>query len=88
MALQKTVTIRVVNKDVVFEDAYIKIVSVTGSKDDLNVIANVLTAFDGDIIKTFEFSFVPDQSETSLRWDKQAYEHLKTTDEFVDAVDV
>ena len=88
MALQKTVVKQVVNKEVEFKDAYIKIASLTGNKDNLNVIVIVLTEQEGEVIKSFEFNFIPDTSETSLRWDKQAYEYLKTTNEYADAIDV
>lgn len=88
MALQKNIEKQVINKTVIFEDAYIKIANITGNKELLLVTVEILTEVYGDIIKIFEFKFVPEENELSTRWDKQAYEYLKTTDEFADAVDV
>ena len=78
---------------VIVDDSYINIVSVNGNKESLTVYLNYYAS---DIarqsnklpLKQAVYSFVPDASLNSLRWDKQAYEYLKTLPEFEDAIDV
>lgn len=36
----------------------------------------------------YRFMFTPSTDDNSVRWDKQAYEYLKTLPEFKNAVDV
>lgn len=88
MALKKTITINYLNKELIFKDSYIKIDNVSGNKEMLNVIVKIFDFENGNVIKTFEFNFVPKAKDTALRWDKQAYEYLKTLDDFEDAIDV
>jgi len=64
-------------------NCYIKVEAVSGGKD--NVVASVL--FKSDTVaftKTYEF--VPDMDGSNFI--KQAYEHIKTLAEFVNAEDV
>jgi len=71
------------NQKITFS-AYVKVVSITGSKTQLN--AEVL--FKSDSHKfTKNYLFVPSVSIDSINFIAQAYEYLKTLPEFADAID-
>lgn len=86
MALSKTITKKVFGKEVVLNNTYIKIMSFSGDKE--NITLNVQTFINEDkkeVIENKCFSFVPDyEGENLLR---QAYEYLKTLEEYADAAD-
>jgi len=69
--------------DRTFANAYIKVISVIGDK---NVVSAEVGYFDSETrLFTKKFSFTP--SMDSGNFIAQAYMHLKTLDEFTNAVD-
>lgn len=89
MAIQKTIT----HKGIIINDAYGKIINLSGTKDKVTYtvaffVNSELAQDDSNAFNSLRYSFVPLQTENSDRWDKQAYEHLKTLPEYVNAIDV
>lgn len=81
------------SRGVIIENAYIRVVKLIGNKRvivfELDVFANEETANNGILpVETLVYSFVPSDEVNSERWDKQAYEHLKTLEGFKNAVDI
>jgi hypothetical protein len=88
MALQKTISL--VN-GVTLTDAYIKAKSVAGTKDnmviELTINASHALSDQNLSVCTRNYNFVPDlESEDNVF--KQAYDFLKTQDEYLNAIDV
>jgi len=90
MALTKTLTL---DSGVSVSGAYIRIDSVTGSKDSLN-----LTVYEYASQALFEagnsylepaktYSFTPSVEDTATNFIKQGYVYLKTLDAYSDATD-
>jgi hypothetical protein len=86
MALQLTTNLTVVNRDVVFQNAYCTVASITGSKS--RMIANVefRIAQGDELISMRGYEFVHD-CESPDGVFRQAYLHLKTLPEFSTATD-
>ena len=79
MALQKNINY----KGLTIANAYCKIISLNGNKDNIFYTIGVFSSKDeskdaSNIIKTFSYSFVPSQEDNAARWDKQAYENKDT----------
>lgn len=88
MAVSKTITY----KNITIENAYIKAEGFTGYKNGLTFYMRAYKDKDSsnstdNILTSDEITFVPDDSENALRWDKQAYEYVKSLDEYSDVVD-
>lgn len=70
-------------KDIILDDVYIKIKSINGNKESVEL--SVIFMFNDKEIETKYFSFIP-----SLEGDnfiKQGYEYLKTQEEFKNVED-
>lgn len=85
MALSKKISIEVFGKTVAFDNAYIKVGHISGTKDSVLATVNMMDAKDGQIVKQNGYQFQP--SLDGGNFIKQAYEHLKTLEEFAGAVD-
>jgi len=85
MALSKEISIDVFGKNVAFQNAYIKVAHISGSKDSVVATVNMMNAKDGQIIKQNDYEFTPSMNGNNFI--AQAYEHLKTLPEFADATD-
>lgn len=85
MALTKNYTLNVHEKDVVFEDVYIKVTSTFATKDTVSVAVEIKAGKEGPAIESRSSFFNHDLNGENVI--KQAYEHLKTLPEFADAVD-
>lgn len=86
MALSKQITtaLPIVGETVV--DAYIKVESYSGDKDNTNaLVVYKKEASNGEFIRSDVYSFNLDLNGSNVV--AQAYEHLKTLPEFADAVD-
>lgn len=75
------------------ESAYIRIDTVSGSKDSvsigLNYYVNQVAFTSGKpYFKTETYRFKPSISDGSSNFIKQGYEHLKGVSEFIDAQDI
>lgn len=84
MALKKTITLKNnFGLSNIFDDAYIKVNSVSGTKE--SVTAYVDFKKDEQVLMQKGFQFAPNMEGANFI--KQAYEHLKTLDEFDGAID-
>lgn len=88
MALKANV---ILQNGLAIDNAYLRIVNVLGNKEKLTVFVDVFlnetTAQSHYALGQRNYVFTPSQGESAERWDKQAYEYLKTLDEYVDAID-
>ncbi len=71
-----------------YSDCYVKVVSLDGNKKYINGAALVIDQESNEPVYDYRFMFTPSADDNSVRWDKQAYEYLKTLPEFKNAVDV
>jgi hypothetical protein len=86
MALKKQITLKSnFGDDVVFNDAYMKINTLSGDKNKIEFQLFVFKQADGLLIERKQFSFVPNLNGSNFI--AQAYNHLKTLPEFSDAFD-
>lgn len=76
------------NREKTYKDCYVKVVSLDGNKKYINGVALVIDQDKNEPIYDYRFMFTPSADDNSVRWDKQAYEYLKTLPEFKNAVDV
>ena len=87
MALKQTLTlVSNFNTEVFFQDCYIKVLSVNGTKISVQTTYAIFDKKDGAILESRNSNFVPDMDGGNFI--KQAYEHLKTFPEFEKATDV
>ena len=85
MAIIKNWNKSVAGQDVVFNNAYIRVGSIAGSKKQLEATVHVLTKEDGDFIEGLSFT-VP-HAMNGKNAIAQVYAHIKMLSEFADAVD-
>lgn len=86
MALTKTISLQ--NnfcKLSTFENAYIKIVSISGNKNSLTAKIAIFESKDGMFLKSQNFSFVPELDGSNFI--RQAYMRAKETDAFKNSTD-
>lgn len=85
MALSKTLTktVRGFDGEVVANDVYFKVSSISGDKYTLSFLVTGVS--DGVQVHSTNYVFEPELDGDNFI--KQAYEHLKTLPEFADAVD-
>lgn len=85
MALQKTLEINALGKNIEFKNSYIKVEQITSTKNITQIIVEAYDKKDGNKIQNFYHKFIPILDGDNFI--KQAYLHLKTLPEFSDAVD-
>jgi hypothetical protein len=85
MALKKTYTLSVHGQQVVVPNAYIKVATLTGSKDSIRAVVEVRTSEDGEFISKHDFVFTPDLDGSNFI--AQAYEQAKKQPQFENAQD-
>lgn len=86
MALTKQITLVSNFGDIVsFDEAYIKVESLSGNKEQMRVSVSTYKKQNEQIIGSKNYSFTPNL--TGKNFIAQAYSHLKTLDEFADAND-
>ena len=86
MAIKKQITLKTnFNDDVVFDNAYIKVASITGSKNLLSACVEFYKSQNNVLLQTANYGFVPNLDGNNFI--KQAYDHLKTLPEFDGAID-
>jgi|LauGreDrversion4_2_1035121.scaffolds.fasta_scaffold91181_1 hypothetical protein len=69
----------------IFEDAYLKVTSFSGSKETISFALGTFKEKDGILLQKQEYVFAIDLDGPNPI--KQAYEYLKTLPEFADATD-
>lgn len=86
MALQLdfTKTVNGFDSPLICEDAYWKVVSLSGDKDSMGITVSVFN--NKTKLHTVSYSFVPNLNGSNFI--AQAYEHLKTLSDFAGAKDV
>ena len=85
MALRKSYTISVHGQQVVVPDAYIRVATLTGSKDSIRVVVEVRVSKDGEFISKHDFVFTPELGGSNFF--AQAYEQAKKQPQFENAQD-
>lgn len=86
MALEKNITLKNnFSEDSFFENAYIQVAEISGTKKLINALVFIKKQDRVNVLDQRTVSFVPSVSNNSYNFIKQAYEHLKTMDEFSDA---
>lgn len=83
MALKKNHEVNFHGKNVLFENCYFKVCQVAGTKQ--SVIVGVDGLHDNSVVSHKEYVFTP--SMDGKNFIAQAYEHLKTLQEFAGATD-
>lgn len=86
MAISKTVTKNAYGKELQFEDAYIRVEKVSGTKAMLYCDVCFYVNNGGDCFDEIRVSFEP--AMVNKNFITQAYEYLKTIPEFVGSTDV
>ena len=84
MAISKTQHVLYLGKTLDFNNAYIKVSSLSGNKTTINLVVDIFDTKDGLKISGMVCGFVHDPNESVF---KQAYEYLKTLPEFSNAAD-
>lgn len=85
MALTKTIVKKVYGQDVAIKNVYIVVNEIQGNKKEANILVNFYSEDKTEIIEVKSYTY-----NLSLEGDnfiKQAYNHLKTLEEFKDAED-
>lgn len=86
MALQKNIELASnLGVNVSFTGAYIKVGNIKGNKDNISFTYDILDQKNGKVLTTKATFFEPDLNGSNFI--QQAYSHLKTLEEFTDAVD-
>ena len=85
MALNKKVTIDVHGTAVDFPNAYCKVTSITGGKENVTATIGTLSKHDGELITSTSFQFEPDLSGKNFI--AQAYSAAKKLPEFENSTD-
>jgi len=85
MALKKSYVLSVHGQQIVVPDAYIKVATLTGSKDSVRVVVEVRVSKDGEFISKHDFVFTPDLNGSNFI--AQAYEQAKKQPHFEKAQD-
>lgn len=83
----------ILDSGLTIEQAYIRVQGINGFKGILTASLEIFLTKEiceegNSPIHFMSYNFVPDEDENSLRWDRQAYEYLKTLPEFEGAIDV
>lgn len=81
------------NSGIIVDEAYIRIENISGNKEQQQITLNIY--FSTDAVNSSKnpvdqryYNFVPSVDDRSPNFIKQGYEHLKTLDEFKNAIDV
>jgi hypothetical protein len=86
MALTKIITlVNNFQEFSIFEDAYLKVTSFSGSKEAVSFALSIFKKKDGVLLQKQEYVYAIDLEGPNLI--KQAYQFLKTLPEFSDATD-
>jgi hypothetical protein len=85
MALKKTYTLGIHGQQIVVPDAYIKVATLTGSKDSIRAVVEVRVSKDGEFISKHDFVFTPNLDGSNFI--AQAYEHATKQPQFEGAQD-
>lgn len=88
MALKKNYNLEICGKMVQFDNSYIEIVNINGTKENLNLYVCIYDSNEKtNVITNKSYNYVPNLASDSLNNFEQGYEYLKTLDEYKDAID-
>jgi hypothetical protein len=87
MALSKVLHLTNNFGDLTDVDCYIRVSEVRAAKTQAVAEVDILKADKSRVIEKRDYIFQPDLSESSANMWKQAYDHLKTVQEFTGSVD-
>jgi hypothetical protein len=86
MALQKTIVVKTdFDQEVIIQNAYIRVDSISGGKENLSILVNSYKDKTLAPVKTNRFLYQP--AMDGANFIAQAYDHLKTLPEFSGATD-
>lgn len=86
MALTKSITLKSqYNTDIVFDGCYIMLIHLSGNKHSMLANFGIYAKHEGDLLQEKTIIMVPDLTDGNFI--QQAYNRLKATSEFADAVD-
>ena len=86
MALKKSISLKTNFGDtVVFPSAYIKVNNIIGNKNEMRADVVFFKEVDQMVVDNKSYFFSPNLNQSNFI--AQAYNHLKTLEEFADAVD-
>jgi len=85
MALSKNISINAFGRTLNFDNAYIKVSNLNGTKEQIDVKVCSFSNKDGELLETQYARFAPDMDGDNFI--KQAYLYLKTLPNFVGATD-
>jgi hypothetical protein len=89
MAIEKDITLKNnFSEDSFFKNAYIQVAEISGTKKLLNVKVFIKKQDQVNVLDERVVSFVPSVDDGSKNFIKQAYEHLKTMEEFSNGKDI
>lgn len=89
MALQKQFSKKVYGVNLVFEQSYIQIDNILGTKDNLEIRVLIFDDYKkGNLLESRNYFFVPSVDSGSDNFIKQGYEYLKALEEYKDAIDI
>jgi hypothetical protein len=89
MALEKDISLKNnFSENSFFKNAYIQVAEVSGTKKLIDAKIFIKKQDQVNVLEQRTISFVPSVEDDSKNFIKQAYEHLKTMDEFSNARDV
>jgi hypothetical protein len=89
MAIEKNIILKNnFSENSFFENAYIQVAEVSGSKKLLNAKVFIKKQDQVNVLEQRVVSFVPSVDGDSSNFIKQAYEHLKTMEEFANGKDI
>lgn len=80
------------NNGLVLENCYVKVESVSGTKEDLSFNMKIFVNEQARVnnkswIDERQYNFTPDIGEDSENFIKQSYEYLKSLDDFKNSID-
>jgi hypothetical protein len=89
MAIEKDITLKNnFSEDSFFKNAYIQVAEISGTKKLLNIKVFIKKQDQVNVLDERVVSFVPSVDDGSKNFIKQAYEHLKTMEEFSNGKDI
>lgn len=88
MALQKSIVKNIYGKNIIFEDAYLKIGEFEGSKESIKFNLLIFDKTKTYLLDSICYCVIPTIEDSSSNFIKQGYIYLKSLPDYSDAVDI
>ncbi|MBV4422914.1 hypothetical protein [Clostridium tyrobutyricum] len=80
---------RLVTKTIVFNNAYLKVTDIFGTKEQIDFNLGVFKDnTKSTLLDSYHYSFKPDSSDNGKNIIKQCYEYVKKLPQYLDSVDI